>query len=385
MGRDTTERGKASGYESFIHNGVPDEIGRRMTVEIWAAGTSSPTRVQDAARRLEESGWDGWALVDSQNLAPDPYVLLALAAAATSGLKLATGVTNPLTRHPATMATAIATVQAGSKGRAILGIGRGDSSLAHLGLAPVTPSAFEHYLVRLQGYLSGQDVPFDVANDGGGMAASSATLKMAGGPESSRIRWITAAAASLPKVPVDVAASGPQVIAIAARHAERVTFAVGADPDRLAWAIAESRNNASRQPEIGAYVPVVVHPDRATARELISGRVGSFARFSAMHGHVQGPVDDQERVVLKKVHDAYDMEQHFTQGSPQSSALTPEVIDAFGVAGPPDYCIERFRRLINLGLSKLVMLGGGRGVPAEAQAQSNQLLSREVLPALRAP
>ena len=362
-----------------------DESGRRVPLEIWLSGTSAPSRVEGAAQRLEENGWDGWALVDSQNLAPDPYVLLALAANATSGLKLATGVTNPLTRHPATMATAITTVQAGSGGRAVLGIGRGDSSLAHLGLAPVAPSAFEHYLVRLQAYLSGRDVPFEAANDGAGVARASTTLKMAGGPESSRIRWITAAASTLPKVPVDVAASGPRVIALAARHAERVTFAVGSDPDRLAWAIAESRKDPSRQPEIGAYLPVVVHPDRDTARGLISGGIGSFARFSAMHGHVQGPVDDQERVVLQRVHDSYNMEQHFSQGSPQSRVLTPEVIDAFGIAGPPDYCIERLRQLIGLGLSKLVLLGGGRGMEADASARSHELLTREVLPALRLP
>jgi 5,10-methylenetetrahydromethanopterin reductase len=362
---------------------LPESIGCPVPLEIWASGTSSPSRVQEAAQGLEESGWDGWALVDSQNLAPDPYLLLALAGAATSRLKLATGVTNPLTRHPATTATAIATVQAGSRGRAVLGIGRGDSSLAHLGLAPVAPSAFEHYLVRLQGYLSGQDVPFDTAADGAGVASSSATLRMAGGPESSRIRWIAAAPSALPKVPVDVAASGPRVIALAARHAERVTFAVGADPGRVAWAIAESRKDVHRQPEIGAYVPVVVHPDRETARTLISGGVGSFARFSAMHGRVQGPADDRERAVLERLHDAYDMGQHFSQGSPQSRVLTPEVIDAFGVAGPPGYCIDRLSQLLDLGLSKLVLLGGGRGVPAEARAQSHELLTKEVLPALR--
>ena len=47
-----------------------------------------------------------------------------------------------------------------------------------------------------------------------------------------------------PKVPLDVAVSGPRLIDFAARTAERVTLAVGADPDRVAWALdlaAESR------------------------------------------------------------------------------------------------------------------------------------------------
>ena len=297
-------------------------------------------------------------------------------------MKLATGVTNPLTRHPAATATAIATVQAASKGRAILGIGRGDSSLAHLGLAPATPSAFERYLIRLQGYLRGEDVPFDTEGDGSGVAAASSTLRMAGGPESSRIRWIAQLGSKLAKVPVDVAATGPRVIGIAARQAERVTFAVGADPERVGWAIGESRKEPHRRIEIGAYVPVVVNPDRDMARTLISGGVGSFARFSVMHGRVQGPVDERGRAVLKAVHDSYDMNQHFSHGSPQSSPLTPEVIDAFGVAGPPGYCAERLCELIDSGITKLVLLGGGTGMDGAARSLSHELLTKEVLPVL---
>ena len=86
---------------------------------------------------------------------------------------------------------------------------------------------------------------------------------------------------------------------------------------------------------------------------------------------------------LKAVYDSYDMNQHFSQGSPQSSPLTPEVIDAFGVAGPPGYCVERLRELIDLGITKLVLLGGGTGMDNNARALSHKLLTEEVLPALR--
>lgn len=348
--------------------------------EFWTAGAGAPGRTGHIARRLEAAGWDGWALVDSQNLAPDPYVHLGLAAAATTTLKLATGVTNPITRHPAAAATAIATVQAESGGRAVLGIGRGDSSLAHLGLAPASLDAFERYLERLQCYLRGDDVPFDVPGDGGsGLAASSQRLGLAGGPESSRIRWIAAAG---PKVPVDVAATGPKVITIAARHADRITFAVGADVERLGWAVGEAKSTGTAA-DLGAYVPVVVHPDRATAQSLISGGVASFARFSVMHGRVTGPADERSRGALNTIHDTYDMNRHFSDGSPQSQGLPPEVIDAFGIAGPPAYCIERLSALIELGLTKVVIMGGGIGMDRDAGRESRRLLAEEVLPALR--
>lgn len=350
-----------------------------MAIEIWSAGAASPTRIGDTARRVEDGGWDGLALVDSQNLAPDPYVVLALAAAATTTLKLATGVTNPLTRHPAAAATVAATVQAASHGRFILGIGRGDSSLAHLGLAPASPAAFEHYLTRLQGYLRGEEVPFEAEADGADVAPASAHLGLAGGPEGSRIRWI----AGLPKVPVDVAATGDKVIAIAARRADRVSFAVGASTERLSWAIDRYRRARTGEGEIGAYLPVLVHPDRDEARRHISGGVASFARFSVMHGKISGPAGERSQKALHAVHDAYDMNHHFSHGSPQSQGLPPEVVDEFGIAGPPDYCIERLQELTKLGLTKLILLGGGIGMDREAMAQSRKLLTQEVLPALR--
>ena len=44
-----------------------------------------------------------------------------------------------------------------------------------------------------------------------------------------------AAAIGKRKVPVEVAATGPKVIGIAVVHADRVMFAIGADPERIAW------------------------------------------------------------------------------------------------------------------------------------------------------
>src|SRR5262245_65258613 len=119
------------------------------------------------AERLEVAGYDGLAVSDSQNLGPDPYVALALAAKSTERLRLATGVTNPFTRHPAVTAAAIATVQAESGGRTVLGIGRGDSSLAYLGLAPAGLARFETYVTRVQSYLAGATVPFDATGEDG--------------------------------------------------------------------------------------------------------------------------------------------------------------------------------------------------------------------------
>ena len=358
-----------------------------VMIEFWTSGVAMPTSSVRQARRAEDEGWDGIGFVDSQNLAGDPFIGMALAAHSTSTIRLATAVTNPITRLPAALATVAATVQAESNGRVVLGIGRGDSALAYLGLAPAPVAMFERYLARLQGYLRGDEVDFDVAADGRGEVSSADALGMAGRPATSRLKWLKPGHT---KVPVDVAATGPKVIAAAARHADRVTFAVGANTERLQWGVDTARaaaRAAGRDASalaFGAYVPVYPHPDSATARRNISGGVASFARFSVMHGTVAGPVSTTERNTLHAVHAAYDMSGHFTHGSPQSHVLTDEVIDTFGIAGPSSYCVERLSELVELGISKVFVMGGGFGSDPDEAAASRRRLIDEVLPAVRA-
>jgi 5,10-methylenetetrahydromethanopterin reductase len=351
--------------------------------EVWALGVGLPGLAARQAARVEAAGWDGLAVVDSQNLSGDVYIALALAAHATERLRLATGVTNPYTRHPAVTAGAIATVQAESAGRAVLGIGRGDSALAHLGLAPAPVDAFERYLARLQAYLRGEEVAFAVrsAEDPGSVES----LGLASRPTASRLQWLRP---SLPKVPVSVAATGPRVIAAAARQADRCTFAVGADPDRLNWAVASARaaRAAAGLPEsgvsFGAYLNVVAHPDRDVALALASGGLASFARFSVMHGTATGPVSDEQRDVLNRIHEVYDMNQHTFAGAPQAGQLTPEFASRFAILGPPEECRERLLELIGLGLDHLMIIGPSLGSDRDEATAAVTRFEAEVLPAL---
>jgi 5,10-methylenetetrahydromethanopterin reductase len=358
-----------------------------MTVEVWTSGVGMPGMVERQAVRAEAAGFDGMVMVDSQNLAGDPYVALTVAARVTERLRLGTGVTNPVTRHPAVTAAAIAAVQGESGGRAVLGIGRGDSALAHLGRAPASVAVFERYLAALQAYLRGETVSFD---DAAGSLSEAPppveTLGMAGAPGDSRLHWIAMAG---PKVPVAVAATGPKVLAVAARLADRVSLAVGADPARVAWArdvVHEARTAAGLPPDhisIGAYVNVVAHPDRATARDLGEGGLATFARFNVMHGRSAGPFDDASRDTLSGLHQAYDMREHTRTGSPQAAALTPEFADTFAVFGPSEECVSRLRELVALGLDHLVVVGPSLGADRAETGNAHRRFAEEVLPALR--
>ena len=359
-------------------------------MEIWTNCMPAPRGILHEARALEESGWDGVNVVDSQNLAADSFVALAMAATVTRRLKLGTGVSNPVTRTAAVLASAAATVNSVSRGRMTLGIGRGDSALAHLGRAPARLGQFERYLTHLQAYLSGGEVAFDELVD---IPAASAppveTLALAETPAASRIRWMAGAAARDGKALVEVAATGPKVIAIAARRADRVMFALGASPERLAWGIATARaarEAAGLDPEglrFGAYVSCGCHPDMETAQDMVRGNLTVFARFAVMHGRVSGPLSEESRRVMEAMRQAYDMHRHTEGDSAQAAVLTPEFIREYAAVGPPERVLERLVRLRALGLDKIVVNGNWRSARGGAGPVAKQLIETEVLPALR--
>ena len=354
-----------------------------MPVEFWTSGrglaaSGDPSAFTSArqAQRAEQLGFDGITFVDSQNRASDCYVALTVAAHATTRLKLGTGVTNSFTRHPAVTASAIAAIQAESGGRAYLGIGRGDSALAHLGLAPHAVPKFERYLEQLQGYLRGEEVAFGETDVH--------ILGLADTPQTSRIEWLNPADA---KVPVDVAATGPRVIAAAARHAEQVSLAVGGDPERVQWGMdvaRQARSAAGLDPEISfaAYVPTVVHDDPEVALSIGSAGLSLFARFSNMYGEIVGPVTETQREVLTKIHDSYDMHGHAREGSPQSAQVTQEFAGTFGVFGPPDYCVQRLGEIAELGVNRFFITGATLD-PSHPYSECSERFANEVAPQLK--
>ncbi len=356
----------------------------RSPLQLWTLVGASARSMARTAARVETAGWDGLAVVDSQNLSGDPYVALTIAATQTQRLGLGTAVTNPVTRHPAVTASAIAAVHLFSGGRATLGIGRGDSSLAHVGRSPAGVRLFERYVAVLQSYLRGEAVEFERLDFHERMAPRVEALGLAGTPEASRIAWL---AESLPKVEVEVAATGPKVIAAAARTADRIMLAVGAGPARVEWGIKtarEARAKAGLDPEgiaFGAYVNLVAHPDREVARELVSGGLSTFARFSILHGSIAGPVREEERRVLDGLHRAYDMRRHTLVGSPQARRLTPAFIDSYAIVGPPPDCVRRLRELAALGLERVIVVGPTAGADREQARRAERTVSEEVLPA----
>jgi 5,10-methylenetetrahydromethanopterin reductase len=342
-----------------------------MGIELWTAMVAIPGRIADTAARAENAGWWGVTITDSQNLAGDVYVAMSVAAAATTTLRVSTGVTNPHTRHPAVAAAALWHVHMESGGRAALGLGRGDSSLAHLGLPPAPVEQLTDYLNQLQTYLRGEALPLDWSEV--------SNLAVADRPTESRLRWL-GLGSGLDKPPVFVVGSGPRVLRAAAAGADRVVLAVGADPDRIRWAVETVKSVRADAP-VGAFVNAVVDDDIDRARMLAAGGVASFARFSAMHGHASGRLAGEQRSVIESIPKVYDLNRHF-QTAPHAQGLPAEFVDRFAIVGAPARVVDRIAELSELGIDQFQIVGPTGDVATDAARAARRRFADDVLPAL---
>ena len=188
-------------------------------------------------------------------------------------------------------------------------------------------------------------------------------------------------------MPVDVAATGPKVIAAAARRADSVTLNVGADASRVQWGMDVARSARSEvglPPDIhfGAYVPLVVHDDPQEATRIGAGHVSLFARFSTMYGSVVGPASSDQRQVMRNIHGAYDMQHHGLANAPQDELVTTDFARQFGIFGPPTYCADRLAELIDLGIDRFIIRGVSLD-PADPDSGAAERFVKEVVPQLR--
>jgi len=307
------------------------------------------------ARMAEGMGFDSLVFADTQNITPEVWGQLMLAARDTARIELGTGVTNPGTRDAAVTASAAPALQVESEGRAVCGIGRGDSSLGKIGRGPVPVDEFERYIERLQGYLRGDKVDRDGTT--------------------SRLEWL--AAANVPKVPLEIAATGKRVIEVAARHAERIVFAVGANEDRLARSIEIARRAAAasgRDPDglrLGAWINAAVR-----------GGLSVFAHFSGFSGMKTEKMDPALREAALHLRQHYDLRDHGRAKAPHAQALDDAFVDRFGIVGPVETAVPRFERLKALGLDFCRVVPGSRDAAPEVTGASLTTLASVVKPAV---
>lgn len=281
----------------------------------------------------EGLGYAGVWVADSHSVMRGAFELLAALAGRTRHLLLATGVTHTVTRHPAVIANSIATLDELSGGRAILGIGVGESAVHNLGLRPEKLAAFAEKLQVIRALLRGEEVEYAGARI--------------------RMPW------SACRAPIVIACSGPKSLQLAGRIADGVLFQVGAEPALVRYAFdnirrgAESAGRSLADLRLYMRLAFSVGEDRAAVRAAVRGyaAVAAGTVFRTVPRECFG---DDLWGDLERFKAQYDYAEHGRNEARHAALLTERIIDAVAVAGTPEEAIPRLRALAAMGLTGFV-------------------------------
>ena len=302
----------------------------------------SLTLFGDLCREAEANGFDWLGVADSQSVFRELYVALTLAALNTGSMLLGPVVTNPLTRHLVVTASAMSSVDELSGGRAILGLGSGDSALYTIGAPPATLAGLEASIVTLRRLTGGEPVE----REGRTWRVSRSTRR----------------------VPIYLAAEGPRTLELAGRLADGVIVGLGLTPDVIALSLAAIERGARAAGRALADVDVwwLAKTSLADRRDEAIEPIKMALAASANHAFrftLEGkgvPPDLHEKI--KALQREYNAHQHEVPGAanaalPDRWDLTDFLADRFAIAGTPDDCVAQISRAMAAGARQFMITG----------------------------
>ncbi len=297
-------------------------------------------KMMQLAKVTEELGYSHIWVGDSHLIWREAYVNMAAMALSTTRVKLGTGVTNPLTRHPSVVASAYATLEEYAPGRTIVGIGLGDSSVETMGMKPAKLSYFEKTMAQMRQLLDGQEVQL----------------------ETGKIHLLHPCKG---KVPIYIAASGPKMLELSGRIADGIIVLVGVADEYIAHArerIAAGAKAAGRKVEdvnLVLWVPCAVS-DTAPAKDAVKAHVARVVAHPLPY-----VLDPTEQKVLEEIRKTYDYYHHMDQQANHAEVIPDWLVDKFAIAGSVAECRAQIERIKKSGIQQIAIIpysppGGSR-------------------------
>ncbi len=330
-------------------------VGQKTKLGIALWGTQPIQRLIEQVQIAERLGLESVWVIDSQLLCRDIFVTLTACLASTSRISLATGVTNPRTRHVSATASAIATLAEMFPGRVLAGVGTGFSSLRTVGMAAARVTQLERFVVDLKVLLRNDSVEFENGVRGG-------------------ITWLERPCA----VPIVVAASGPKISRMAAAIADGAILLLGIAPDLLARGIGwlkDGAQDAGRDLDeftVTCWTPLGIGATSAAGRDEVRARVAS-----AIMQTNPDWFESEEREAIERLRASYQDYQHASSRPDHAALVSDRMVERYAIAGDAVEVSERLAELLaRPGLDRIVLTpqGGTTSLDAVLGALENSVL-----------
>ena len=301
----------------------------------------SARNIQEAlgrAKRAEALGFEAIFFADSHMNNVDPYQLMAICATQTKKIRLGTAVTNMVYRDPTITANSFATLNEISEGRAIVGLGTGDGPVYSLGRTATRLVDFEKGLRTIRDLLHGRGIEVPAGKERAG-----GTVKLNVGKR---------------PVPIYISAEGPKTLRVAGRTCDGVILGTGFDLDVLEWArarIAEGAKEAARRVAEIDIMPagmIVVDDDGDLARKRVRSRMANRAHHNFRF--TMETVPEKEAEGVKKFMEKFDISKPIEERV-DPRFVTEYLLERFTIAGTPDECIAKAKRLEAEGIQRVLL------------------------------
>lgn len=293
-----------------------------LAIALW--GTRPIPKLVQQVQLAEQLGFESVWVIDSQLICRDIFVTLAACLAATSRISVATGVTNPLTRHVSTTASAIATLEEMYPGRVLAGVGTGFSSLRTIGMPAAKATHLERFVVDLKTLLRKDSVAFQNGVRGD-------------------MPWLERPCPA----PVVVAASGPKITRLAARIADGAILLQGIAPDLLDRGISwldDGTKDAGRafdELTIACWTPLGIGATPAAGRNDVRARVAS-AVMQTNPDWFEG----EERDAIRKLKASYQDYKHASSRPDHAALISDRMVERYAIAGDAVEVSDRLAALL---------------------------------------
>jgi alkanesulfonate monooxygenase SsuD/methylene tetrahydromethanopterin reductase-like flavin-dependent oxidoreductase (luciferase family) len=309
----------------------------------------------------EDVGFDHVWFGDSHLIWHEVGPYLTAAAMSTTHMRVGPLVSNPVTRHPTVVASMLATLGQLFDGRAVLGIGRGDSAVRTLGLPPMKLVEFGDTLRTMRRLCRGE-----------GAHVHGTDI---------RFSWLTR------PVPVLLAAYGPRVLELAGADADGLILQL-ASPNVVAWAMEHARAGARGAGrtldrfDVVAGAPTYVSADRAHALSRVRGfpatvsnHVKDLLRHHAPSDLPADLVDGMTQVA------GYDYLRHGQPDAPHTKAVTDDMAERLTLIGTAAQIRAKIERLAEAGVTQVCLYIGI--VEPEFHFSTIETYGRDIIPHFR--
>ncbi len=321
----------------------------RFSTMIWPHSQAPIETVVRLAKLAEECGFDTVYIGDSQMIWHDAYVALTACACNTSRVRLGTGVTNTVTRHPAVTVNAFTSLNQLSGGRAVCGIGAGDSAVRTAGLVPAKLVQIQQRIEFMRALFNGEEVD--------ALPPAEGADRQVWGQEK-RVRVV--GTEQWGRVPIELAVMSPRSARVAGMICNGVIVDghMGGNAEGVSATVAAvGEGAAAAERGLGdfrviAAIEGAIDDDRTAALDQVRQ---TAARNIARKQYLPDTIGVEHADVVRNVTENYRFYSHLDRTAQHRELVPDAVAMKCCIAGTPEDCIAKAREIKEAGITDIAV------------------------------